>query len=143
MMRAASATRLASQAVGLEGLGQEGAGRPAPCADLLAVGVGGERPAPIKHPGPCTGAPLVWRLARRACGLRSSAPLRRRFRNHRRISEAHARKHIPRPPSSSVYIHYEPQNLSPARSLAAPWHLAPICPTRRIRVVWCKHSTPP
>ena len=109
-------TRLASQAIGLEGLRrEEGAGRPAPLLTFRPVGVGGERPAPIKTSGPRALA-LRWSggLPARACGLRSSAPSRRRFRNHRRISEAQAPKHIPRSPSSSVYIHHEPRILIPA-----------------------------
>ena len=110
-------TRLAPQAIGLEGLRQRrGAGRPAPLLTFRPVGVGGERPAPSTSGPQCTGAPLVWRPARK--GLRTailgSCTETRPCSEPRPISEARAPKHIPRRRSSSAYIHYEPTKLIPA-----------------------------
>ena len=124
----AQQTRLASQAIGLEGLRrEEGSGAPCAFADLPAGWSRRRAPRSVNIRAPCTGAPLVWRPARK--GLRTailgSCTETRPCSEPRPISEAHGRKHIPRPPSSSAYIHYEPQKLIPAPSfsLADGWVL--------------------
>ena len=140
-------TRLASQAVGLEGLRQRrGAGRPAPLLTFRPVGVGGERPAPSTSGPQCTGAPLVWRPARK--GLRTailgSCTETRPCSEPRPISEARRTKHILQRPSSSAYIHYEPENLSPLAGAvvhALAWVSDPPGLTPFVRGFAPRHST--
>ena len=62
----------------------------------------------------------------------------RRFQDRRPlISEARASKHTPRSPSSSAYIHYEPENLSPPPRPCSSQH------DRRILNASCLAATLP